>query len=68
MTKCNQPCSECPWIIENSHNKKFREWSEKMNSLGYKQKCHMHTNNIWDKKINSNNECVGKKLINQKQQ
>lgn len=63
-----RPCSECPWTNDNNHNKKFREWSEKMNKLGKKQACHMKTNDLWGIKteVDSKNDCVGRKLIHDK--
>ena len=59
-----EPCKECPWIQENSHNLKFRIYSEKMKEHGYNQACHMITKDIWgnDIPINEKTECVGYKL------
>lgn len=54
-----KPCKECPWHVENEHNKKFRGWSEKI-SKG-KHRCHMiDAKNLW-KEPTEDNICVGKK-------
>jgi|688.fasta_scaffold59068_4 hypothetical protein len=65
MSQCIKPCVECPWINDNNHNKKFREWSDKMYKLGKRQRCHMKTNDIWGKSELDKNSCVGK-LIHDK--
>ena len=68
MSECIRPCFECPWTNDNNHNKKFREWSEKMYKLGKKQACHMKTSDLWGIKneFDSKNDCVGRKLIHDK--
>ena len=60
-----RPCKECPWTNENNHNAKFREWSDKMSSMGKNQACHMETSDVWglNTEINPKNECVGRKLM-----
>jgi hypothetical protein len=62
---CRRPCKECPWTNENNHNAKFREWSDKMSSMGKNQACHMETSDVWGQntEINRTNECVGRKLM-----
>lgn len=52
-----KPCKECPWVIENNHNKKFTEFIKKHNK---KHNCHMLNKNIYD--INENELCKGLNL------
>lgn len=64
---CRRPCKECPWTNENTHNSKFRAWSDRMSSMGKKQACHMETTDVWGRNvvINQKNECVGRKLMSE---
>jgi hypothetical protein len=49
-------CKECPWIIENNHNKKWRQWTKDIN---LQHRCHMiDSKNIWTEP-NDKNKCVG---------
>lgn len=65
---CRRPCKECPWTNDSRHNIKFREWSERMESMGKKQACHMETSDVWGRhtKVGTKNECVGRKLMMKK--
>lgn len=60
-----KPCKECPWTNQNRHSLKFRNYVEKMNSIGkiknYQHACHMITSDVWGlkTKINKNNICKG---------
>jgi Fe2+ transport system protein FeoA len=67
---CNKPCKECPWVNTNQHSIKFREYAQKMKSLGKVENhsCHMINKDVWGLKteINNNNVCQGSKLYNKK--
>ena len=38
-------CKECPWKVDNNHNKKLREFSQR---TGRKHTCHMVNPKLWD--------------------
>lgn len=59
-----KPCKECPWANGNPHSLKFREYSDKMESLGRAQACHMKTKDVWNP--TEKNECAGRKLCREK--
>lgn len=63
-----KPCKECPWANANPHSLKFREYSDKMESLGHAQACHMKTKDVWGmhSPTNKENECAGRKLCGKK--
>jgi hypothetical protein len=65
--ECRQPCKECPWRNKNQHSLKFRNYVEKMKSIGKitNHKCHMISNDVWGYKsdINNSNKCVGSKFF-----
>lgn len=67
---CHKPCKECPWVNANNHSIKFREYTEKMKSLGKieNHKCHMISNDVWgyNSDINDKNICRGSKLYSKK--
>ena len=60
---CRKPCKECPWTKDNPHSVKFRDYSEKMESIGKieNHSCHMINKDVWGYKteIDNNNVCVG---------
>lgn len=63
----NKHCRECPWKNTNKNSLKFREFSNKMKSIGVKiHACHMITSDIWGykNKIDSNTLCRGQNLNN----
>jgi hypothetical protein len=55
-----KPCKECPWMNDNPHSTKFREWSGRFG----KHSCHMESSDVWGLKTNitENNICIGYKL------
>jgi hypothetical protein len=61
---CRKECKECPWINDNKHSLKFREYSKKMKEEGFienSHKCHMIDSDVWgfDSNVNSSNSCIG---------
>lgn len=38
-------CKECPWKVDNNHNKKLREFTQR---TGRKHTCHMVNPKLWD--------------------
>jgi hypothetical protein len=68
--KKRQICRECPWVNENQHSLKFREYSEKMRSIGKIENhaCHMISSDVWgyNSEINDKNVCIGSKLRDKK--
>ena len=58
-----KPCKSCPWTNENEHSLKFRNYSEKMISIGKieNHSCHMINKDVWGYKtiIDNKNVCVG---------
>jgi hypothetical protein len=67
---CRKPCKECPFIRENPHSLKFRQYVEKVRSVSGKENhsCHMINKDVWGSKteINEINVCVGSKLYSKK--
>jgi len=62
MKKCRKICKECPWKKDNQHSLKFRNYGDKMKSIGKdKQACHMVTNDVWgyNNQITDSNICIG---------
>jgi hypothetical protein len=59
----NKGCSECPWNNNNPHSLKFRNYVDKMESIGKikNHKCHMKSSDVWAKEsdINDDNICIG---------
>jgi len=52
-------CKECPWKVENTHNKKIREFVER---TGRKHTCHMVNPKLWDT-TNDKETCKGLKQL-----
>lgn len=65
MKNCRKPCKECPWVNENGHSIKFRQYVDKMKSLGKieNHKCHMISKDVWGyvSDITDKNVCIGSK-------
>jgi len=67
MESKRKSCKECPWGNKDQHSLKFRNYVEKMNSVGeiqdHKHACHMITPDVWgnNEKISEKNVCVGSK-------
>ena len=40
-----KPCKECPWKVDNDHNNKLREFTQR---TGRKHTCHMVNPKLWD--------------------
>ncbi len=68
---CRKPCKECPWTNNNSYSLKFRQYADKIRSVGGTENhsCHMINKDVWGSKtkINEKNVCVGSKLYSKKQ-
>jgi tRNA A37 methylthiotransferase MiaB len=60
---CRKECKGCPWKNGNQHSLKFRNYVDKMRSIGKidNHKCHMISSDVWgyDSEINSENLCIG---------
>ncbi len=67
---CRKPCKECPFIRDNPHSLKFRQYTEKVRSVSGKENhsCHMINKDVWGSKneINERNVCIGSKLYSKK--
>ena len=65
MESKRKQCEECPWKNQNKHSLNFRNYVEKMNSIGkiqnHEHACHMITSDVWGFKseINQKNVCIG---------
>lgn len=62
---CRKPCKECPWNNSNPHSIKFRNYADKMKSIGKinNHKCHMVSSDVWNEnsEISGKNICIGSK-------
>lgn len=63
---CRKPCKECPFIRDNPHSLKFRQYVDKVRSVSGKENhsCHMINKDVWGLKteIDEKNVCIGSKL------
>jgi hypothetical protein len=57
-------CKSCPWKNSNPHSLKFRQYVDKMESIGISKahQCHSNSKDIWSlkNKISENNICIGR--------
>lgn len=65
---CKNPCPECPWVVKTEHNKKWKGYVDKMQSIGKVEdglhSCHMKSK-TWDK-VTDKNVCIGSVRYNKK--
>jgi hypothetical protein len=60
-----KPCKECPWVTDSSHNEKWKDYVQRVETIGKvkdkKHACHMITSDVWGYKheIDETTICAG---------
>ena len=58
--KKRKPCKECPWVVDNFHNRGIRKFSIRM---GKEHNCNMiKSDDLWN--VKEECACVGKNKMN----